>query len=134
METSTKKRRKIWLLIWILIILWYGIYFVGCGFSTDSDLSFKEYEYSQEKDELTLKTIIIPSSIGYVRGYKSSQTGEKLFLTFYKCFWGINSSLGAKDSFTVKVSPEIEEIYVWEGENAHLFLKKNAENGERIRK
>lgn len=132
MEIFTKKR-KIWLLIWIIVLL-YGIYFVGCGFSTDSDLSFSEYEYSQEKNELILKKINISSSIGYVRGYRSSQTGEKLFLTFYKCFWGINSSLGAKDSFTVELSPETEEIYLWEGENAHLFLKKNVENGERIRK
>lgn len=132
MEIFTKKR-KIWLLIWIIVLL-YGIYFVGCGFSTDSDLSFSEYEYSQEKNELILKKINISSSIGYVRGYRSSQTGEKLFLTFYKCFWGINSSLGAKDSFTVEISPETEEIYLWEGENAHLFLKKNVENGERIRK
>ena len=132
METFTKKR-KIWLLIWIIVLL-YGIYFVGCGFSTDSDLSFSEYEYSQEKNELILKKINISSSIGYVRGYRSSQTGEKLFLTFYQCFWGINSSLGAKESFTVELSPETEEIYLWEGENAHLFLKKNVENGERIRK
>ena len=132
MEIFTKKR-KIWLLIWIIVLL-YGIYFVGCGFSTDSDLSFSEYEYSQEKNELILKKINISSSIGYVRGYRSSQTGEKLFLTFYKWFWGINSSLGAKDSLTVEISPETEEIYLWEGENAHLFLKKNVENGERIRK
>ncbi len=128
-----KNSKKNWLLIWVFLLLWYGCYFVGCGLNTTTEVWFSEYTYSQENKSLTLKNIQILSSIGYVRSYSSSQEENKLFLTFYKCFWGINSSWGAKDSFTIELDPKIEEIYFWKWENATLILEKDWETWERKR-
>ena len=128
-----QKMKKIWIIIWGILLIGYGFYFVGCGFLTTSDVLFQNYAFNSEAYELTFNNIMISSSLWFVRWYTSSQKNNQLFLKFYKCFGGINSSFGAKDSFSLTLDPQIEEVYFWDEEKAYLVLKKNEENRERTR-
>ena len=71
-------------------------------------------------------------SIGYIRGFKDKGGGVKHhYLTFYYTFGGINSSCGAKNTFTLELSPEDTEIYFNRpGGGYELVLVKDEETGE----
>ena len=54
---------------------------------------------------------------------------------FYSAWGGFNSSLGAKNEFTLKLDAEDSEIYVYHGDGGYeLALEKIIETGEWHRK
>ena len=51
------------------------------------------------------------------------------YLTFYSTF-GINSKLGAKDTFQIELDENMDEIYFYKGERGYVkVLEKDKETG-----
>lgn len=86
----------------------------------------EDYEVSQDGSEITFK-VGIGSSMGFVRGYKDEVKDNAHYLKFYSAWGGFNSSLGAKNTYTLKLDPDDTEIYVYHGESGYaLALQKDA--------
>ena len=68
----------------------------------------------------------------YVRGFKDEGGGVKPhYLKFYSAWGGLNSSIGAKSEYVLKLDPNDTEIYVYHGDSGYsLALKKDIESGE----
>ena len=71
-------------------------------------------------------------AMGYVRGFKDEGGSVKPhYLKFYSAWGGLNSSIGAKSEYVLKLDPNDTEIYVYHGDSGYsLALKKDIESGE----
>lgn len=123
--------KKIFLSIVVLAVFLAGIYYIGTGFQKASNEILVDYSVSEDGTELTFR-VSTWESIGYVRGYKDKGGGIKPhYLTFYRAFGGINGKWGAKNTFTLELSPDATEIYFnRSGGGYELVLEKNPETGE----
>lgn len=123
-----KKAIFIPLALLCIIIVWMVI--LGFNVQTSAYIT-DDFMVSEDGSEITF-TVGVGSSMGYVRGYKDEGGGVKPhYLKFYSAWGGFNSSIGAKDKFVLKLSPEDTEIYVYHGNGGYdLALKKDSESGE----
>ncbi len=88
-----------------------------------------DYSVSEAGDVITLK-VGVASSMGYIRTLKASEDGNKKLITFYSTY-GLNSNIGAKNEFQVKLNPSCDEIYFYsENDGYKLKLQKNSETNE----
>ena len=117
-------------LITALVVL-LGSYFIGSGFSKRTDVVLVDYSISEDGTEITLNTTI-PTSMGYIRGFKDNGGGVKPhYLTFYSTFGGLNSSFGAKHEFELELDKTDTEIWFNRADGGYeLVLQKNVETGE----
>ncbi len=113
------------------IIIFTGIFLISTGFQKRSDVSLFNYSVSEDGRELTF-TAYPMSSMGYIRGYKNSGGGVKdHYLTFYSTFGGLNSTLGAKNEFTLSLDLDDSEIYFYKGNGGYeLVLTKEEATGQ----
>ena len=90
-----------------------------------------QFVVSEDGKELKF-TIAVGSPMGYVRGFKDEGGGVKPhYLKFYSAWGGLNSSIGAKTEYVLKLDPNDTEIYVYHGDSGYsLALKKDIESGE----
>lgn len=117
------KKKKI-LIIGIILIttILVGIFLTLGGSRTD--IFLKDFELSQDGKTMTLK-VGVSSSAGYIRNMKVKQGGDNKYITFYSTF-GINSKLGAKDTFEITLNNSTDEIYFYTGLKGHKkILDKN---------
>ncbi len=123
--------KKIILTIVAIVVALAAIYFVGTGFRKAPNEVLIDYSVSEDGTEMTF-CVGTWESVGYVRGFKDKGGGVKPhYLTFYHAFGGINSSFGAKNTFTLKLAPEDTEIYFNRpGGGYELVLVKDEETGE----
>lgn len=123
-------KKKIIVVIAILCILLAG-FFVGTGFQKRTDVVLFDYSVSEDGTAITLH-VGVPTSVGYIRGFKDHGGGVKPhYLTFYSTFGGINSSLGAKSSYVLEISPDDTEIYFNRaGDGYEIVLVKDEETGQ----
>lgn len=125
-------------IIAVVIVTLFASYFIGSGFIINGGVYIGEYTVSVDGTEMTFKTGI-PTSMGYIRGYKDVGGGVKPhYLKFYNTFGGLNSSWGAKSEFVLTLDKEDTEIYVFRGNDEYeyeLVLQKNEETGvwERVK-
>ncbi len=112
--------------ITVLLIILFLSYFIGSGFTENTNVVIHNYSVSEDGKTLTFETMI-PSSIGYTRGFKDSGGGViPHYLTFYNTFGGINSPIGAKNKFTLELELTDTEIYFnLVGGGYALMLKKD---------
>jgi hypothetical protein len=118
----------------ILIIIIIGLtasYLIGTGLRKACNEVLTEYSVSEDGSELTFRVSSV-ESIGYVRGFKDKGGGVKPhYITFYYTFGGINSSFGAKDTFTLELSPDDTEIYFNRSNGGYeLVLIKDKETSQ----
>ena len=108
--------------LWLLIT---GLIPVTSVYITD------DYTVSEDGSELNF-TIGNGSSMGFVRAFRDAGGGVKPhYLKFYGAWGGFNSSLGAKNRFTLHLDPDDTEIYVYHGNGGYdLVLQKDAATGE----
>ncbi len=127
MNTSRKKRLIISLAILLFAVLWLAV----TGFTVQTAAYMDNFSVSEDGSELTFR-VGIASSMGYIRAFRDEGGGVKPhYLKFYSAWGGLNSSLGARDEFTLALSPEDTEIYVYHGENGYdLALQKDEATGE----
>ena len=127
-----KKLFVIFSVIVIIAIALYATYLVGTGYIINGGVYISDYTVSEDGTEMTIKTSI-PSSMGFIRGYKDEGGGVKPhYLKFYSCFGGLNSNWEAKSEFVLPLDEEDTEIYVFRGSEKceyELVLYKNEETG-----
>ena len=123
--------KKIILTIVVIAVALATIYFVGTGFRKAPNEVLIDYSVSEDGTEMTF-LVGSAESIGYIRGYTDKGGGVKPhYLAFYYTFGGINSSFGAKNTFTLELAPEDTEIYFNRPSGGYeLVLVKDEETGE----
>ena len=106
-------------------------FLIGTGFMERTDVVLVDYSVSEDGAKLILETAV-PTSMGYVRGFKNDGGGAKPhYLTFYSTFGGLNSSFGAKHEFELELSKDDTEVYFNRANGGYdLVLQKDTESGE----
>ena len=93
-----------------LIFAWMII--SGYSYQTSAYIT-DQFVVSEDGKELKF-TIAVGSPMGYVRGFKDEGGGVKPhYLKFYSAWGGLNSSIGAKSEYVLKLDPNDTEIYVY---------------------
>ena len=123
-----KKKILIISIIAIVLVL-VGLFIASGGARTDVFL--KDFELSQDEKAMTLKVGVL-SSAGYVRKMKRTSGSMNYYFTFYSTF-GINSKLGAKDTFTIDIDNNVDEIYFYTGGKGYKKVLELNEAGEWVR-
>ncbi len=124
--------------IWIGLVCILGLlaaWMILSGFSYHTNVYITDdFVVSEDGTEIQF-TVGVGSSMGYVRGFKDEGGGVKPhYLKFYSAWGGLNSSLGAKFEYTLKLDPSDTEIYVYHGEEGYtLALRKDIKTGKWFR-
>ena len=118
---------KILLVLLALVLLWTLI----TGFVPVTSVFLEDFSVSEDGSLLTF-TVGNASSMGYVRSFRDTGGGVKPHcLKFYSAWGGLNSSLGAKNQFTLQLDPTDTEICFDCGQNGTpLVLHKDPATGE----
>ena len=124
-------RKKICLVMLSMLGLIFARMIIsGYSYQTSAYIT-DQFVVSEDGKELKF-TIAVGSPMGYVRGFKDEGGGVKPhYLKFYSAWGGLNSSIGAKSEYVLKLDPNDTEIYVYHGDSGYsLALKKDIESGE----
>ncbi len=110
----------------ILICIVVGALFVSSGFETRTDIYLQDFSVSEDGSVITIETF--PSgSMGYIRAIKTEKVNDAVYCSFYCAFGGLNSSIGAKSRFEIKLDEYSAKIYFDRGKEAdELVLEKDA--------
>uniref|UniRef100_UPI00405692EF hypothetical protein n=1 Tax=Agathobacter sp. TaxID=2021311 RepID=UPI00405692EF len=93
------------------IVALIASFLISTGFNKRTDVVLFDYFVSEDGTKLTFHANVT-SSMGYIRGFKDNGGGIKpYYLTFYSTFCGLNSSLGAEDTFILELAPDDKEIW-----------------------
>jgi len=123
--------KKVLTIIVILIITILGILFLATG-RERTDVYLISYKIPEDGKNMTLK-VGVSSSAGYVRTMKRTSGSMNYYFTFYSTF-GINSKLGAKDTFEIELDSNVDEIYFYTGDKGYKkVLEKDKNTGEWIK-
>lgn len=109
-----------------------GISFVLPGFQKRTDVYLQDFSVSGGGSVLTMQTFTIGSA-GYIRAMETKQIGDEIHCSFYRTFGGLNSRLGAKDRFEIRLegpAGSAESIYLGRAYFDQLVLERDAETGE----
>ena len=122
------KNKKILITVSVIGILIVGIIlFLSTG-KTRTDVYLKDFEVSVDGTKMTLK-VGVSSSVGYVRKMKRTSGSMNYYYTFYSTF-GINSKLGAKDTFEINIDNNVDEIYFYTGNKGYKKVLEKNDLGE----
>ena len=82
-------------------------------------------DFSVDENNVMNITVGVSSSSGYIRKMKQTSGSMNYYFTFYSTF-GINSKLGAKNVFEIKLDNNVDEIYFYSGNKGYKkVLEKN---------
>lgn len=117
------KKKRLLIIIMVVVALLIGL-ILSTG-RARTDVYLKDYKLSEDGKTMTLE-VGISGSAGYVRKMKRTSGSMNYYYTFYSTF-GINSKLGAKDTFEIELDDNVDEIYFYTGGNSYkLVLVKNS--------
>lgn len=121
------KKTGLLILTGTLLLLLVG-YCVGTGFVRRTDVMLRDFSVSEDGTELTIQ-VDVASSAGFVRSFRDVGGGVKPhYLQFYATFGGLNSSLGAKQTFVLALSDTDTELwFARDGGGYELVLQKDAQ-------
>ena len=90
----------------------------------ETDVYLKSFSVDKKCNQMTIE-VGVSSSAGYVRKMKQTSGSMNYYYTFYSTF-GINSKLGARDTFEIQLDNNVDEIYFYTGEKGYkkVFIKK----------
>lgn len=114
-----------------LVLVLLVLFFVGTGFTKNSNVEIINYSINEDGTEL--KFIIgITNSFGYTRCFKDMGGGVKShYLDFYNTFGAGFISLGAKYDYVLELDEDDTEIYFNRNDEGYeLVLQKNEITGE----
>jgi len=120
---------KKWIAVFggIVIVVIIALFISTGGARTDVFLH--SFEVSEDGKVMTMN-VDVSSSAGYIRKMKKTSGSMNPYLTFYSTF-GINSKLGANDTYTIELDENMEEIYFYKGDRGYVkVLEKDKETGE----
>ena len=124
-----KKKKTLIISIIVIAIILVGLFLASGGSRTDVFL--RDFELSQNDKTMTLK-VGVSSSAGYIRKMKQTSGSMNYYFTFYSTF-GINSRLGAKDTFEIELDNNVDEIYFYTGGKGYKKVLEKNDNGEWIK-
>ena len=105
-------KKKVMIISFIVLVLIVTGFFLALG-GKRTDVFLKDFELSQDGKTMTLK-VGVSSSAGYIRKMKQTSGSMNYYFTFCSTF-GINSKLGAKDTFEIELDNNVDEIYFYTG-------------------
>ena len=121
------KNKRI-LLISIILITLLGIFLITSS-RPRTDVFLGAFKVSEDGKTMELK-VGVSSSAGYIRKMKKTSGSTNGYYTFYSTF-GINSRLGAKNTFNIELDDNMDEIYFYKGNKGYkLVLIKNTVTNE----
>lgn len=124
------KNKKILIIVGVIVIIGVGL-FLSTG-RARTDVYLKDFELFDDGKTMILK-VGVSSSSGYVRKMKRTGGGTNGYYTFYSTF-GINSKLGAKDTFEIELDENMDEIYFYTGNKGYrLELIKSSDTQEWVK-
>jgi len=112
------KMKLIVIPIIITIIIVVGV-FLATG-KARIDVYLKDFKVSKDGTTMTLK-VGVSNSAGYIRKMKRTSGSMNYYYTFYKTY-GINSKLGAKDTFKIELDKNVDEIYFYTGDKGYRLV------------
>ena len=124
-----KKKKTLIISIIVIAVVLVGLFLASGGSRTDVFL--KGFDLSQDGKTMTLK-VGVSSSAGYIRKMKQTSGSLNYYFTFYSTF-GINSKLGAKDTFEIELDNNLDEIYFYTGGKGYKKVLEKNDNGEWIK-
>lgn len=120
--------KKILFGIIAVIVIVGVILFISTG-GARTDVFLHSFEVAEDGKVMTMK-VDVSSSAGYIRKMKQTSGSMNPYLTFYSTF-GINSKLGANDTYTIELDENMDEIYFYKGDRGYVkVLEKDKETGE----
>ena len=106
-----------------------GILFVLPGFQKRTDVYLQDFSVSEDGSVITVQTFPI-GSMGFIRAMEAKQIGDEIHCSFYRTFGGLNSRLGAKTTFEIRLDHPTERIYFDRGTSFdQLVLERDADTG-----
>ena len=93
-----------------------------------TDVYLKEFSIDEKCNQMTIK-VGVSNSTGYVRKMKRTSGSMNYYYTFYSTY-GINSSLGSKDTFEIPLDNNVDEIYFYTGGKGYKKVLEKNEQGE----
>lgn len=121
-----KNSKKIIIAIAVISIV-IMVLFVCTGHAR-TDVYLDNFKLSKDGKTMTLK-VGVSSSAGYIRKMKRTSGSTNYYYTFYSTF-GINSKLGAKDTFTIDIDNNVDEIYFYTGDKGYKKVLAKDENND----
>jgi len=123
------KKKILIISIVVVAVIIVGLFVMSGG--SRMDVFLKDFELSQDGKTMTLK-VGVSSSAGYVRKMKRTSGSMNYYFTFYSTF-GINSRLGAKDTFTIDIDNNVDEIYFYTGGKGYKKVLELNDDGEWVK-
>lgn len=113
----------------LLISAALGILFILPGFQKRTDVYLQDFSVSGDGSAVTIETFLT-GSMGYIRAMEAKQIGDEIHCSFYRTFGGLNSRLGAKTAFEIRLDHPTERIYFDRGTSfGQLVLERDADTG-----
>ena len=123
-------KKKVMIISFIVLVLIVMGFFLALG-GKRTDVFLKDFELSQDGKTMTLK-VGVSSSAGYIRKMKQTSGSMNYYFTFYSTF-GINSRLGAKDTFEIKLDNNVDEIYFYTGGKGYKKVLEKTNDGDWVK-
>lgn len=109
-----------------------GVLFVLPGFQKRTDVYLQDFSVSEDGSVVTVQTFTI-GSMGFIRAMETKQIGNEIHCSFYRTFGGLNSGLGAKSRFEIRLeglASSAESIYFDRAGLDQPVLERDAGTGE----
>lgn len=116
----------------ITISIFVGILalFISTGFVKCTDVFLSDYTLSEDGSTMTLY-VQRAGSLGYIRACNINRGGDNFYISFYQTFGGLNSTIGAQNTFEIPLNSLNGEIYFYHGDGGYtLVLQKDEATGE----
>lgn len=111
-----------------ITVLVLVILFLSTG-KARTDVFLRDFSIDERSNIMTIK-VGVSSSTGYVRKMKRTSGSMNYYYTFYSTF-GINSKIGAKDTFEIQLDNNVDAIYFYTGYGGYKkVLTKDKVTGE----
>ena len=94
----------------ILIVSAVGLLFLLPGLEKRTDVRLQDFSVSKDGSAIMIKTSL-SASMGFIRDMETEKTGEEIHCSFYRTSGGLNSTIGAKNTFEIKLNASTEKIY-----------------------
>lgn len=111
-----------------IVVLFLVVLFLSTG-KARTDVFLRDFSIDERSNIMTIK-VGVSSSAGYVRKMKRTSGSMNYYYTFYSTF-GINSKIGAKDTFEIQLDNNVDAIYFYTGYGGYKkVLTKDKVTGE----
>jgi len=120
------KNKKIIISIVVVILVVIAGWFLSTG-GARTDVFLRDFSFDEKCNQMTIK-VGVSSSVGYVRKMKQTSGSMNGYYTFYSTF-GINSRLGAEDTFEIQLDNNIDEIFFYTGGKGYTKVLEKNEKG-----